>query len=124
MTFQDLADFLAFSLLLLILSFFMLFYNDFSVACMRPNLRYGKHQKRKGVKSHHCTIGFDPLHNSDNRLTMDQAQELGERFCREQFPGHLAIICAHPDGHNQFGNIHVHIVINCLWIEMCRCFPI
>ena len=27
------------------------------------------------------------------------AQELGERFCREQFPGHQAIVCTHPDGH-------------------------
>ena len=29
-------------------------------------------------------------------------------FCREQFPGHQAIVCTHPDGHNQSGNIHVH----------------
>ena len=38
-------------------------------------------------------------------------------FCREQFPGHQAIVCTHPDGHNQSGNIHVHIVINSLRIE-------
>ena len=26
---------------------------DFAVACMRSNLRYGKNQKREDVKSHH-----------------------------------------------------------------------
>lgn len=43
-----------------------------------------------------------------------KAQALGERFCAEQFPGHQALVCTHPDGHNHSGNIHVHIVINSL----------
>ena len=81
---------------------------DFAVACMRSNLRYGKNQKREDVKSHHYIISFDPRDGPDNGLTVDKAQELGERFCREQFPGHQAIVCTHPDGHNQSGNIHVH----------------
>ena len=51
------------------------------------------------------------------------AQELGEKFCREQFPGHQAIVCTHPDGHNQSGNIHVHIVINSLRIENVLLLP-
>ena len=29
---------------------------DFAVACMRSNLRYGKNQKREDVKSHHYII--------------------------------------------------------------------
>ena len=90
---------------------------NFAVACMRSNLRYGKNQKREDVKSHHYIISFDPRDGPDNGLTVDKAQELGERFCREQFPGHQAIICTHPDWHNQSGNIHVHIVINSLRIE-------
>ena len=90
---------------------------DFAVACMRSNLRYGKNQKREDVKSHHYIISFDPRDGPDNGLTVDKAQELGERFCREQFPSHQAIVCTHPDGHNQSGNIHVHIVINSLRIE-------
>ena len=96
---------------------------DFAVACMRSNLRYGKNQKREDVKSHHYIISFDPRDGLDNGLTVDKAQELGERFCQEQFPGHQAIVCTHPDGHNQSGNIHVHIVINSLRIKMCRCCP-
>ena len=90
---------------------------DFAVACMRSNLHYGKNQKREDVKSHHYIISFDPRDGTDNGLTVDKAQSLGEEFCREHFPGHQAIVCTHPDGHNHSGNIHVHIVINSLRIE-------
>ena len=90
---------------------------------MRSNLRYGKNQKREDVKSQHYIISFDPRDGLDNGLTVDKAQELGERFCQEQFPGHQAIICTHPDGHNQSGNIHVHIVINSLRIENVPLLP-
>ena len=39
-------------------------------------------------------------------MTVDRAQQLGEQFCREHFPGHQALVCTHPDGHNHSGNIH------------------
>ena len=42
---------------------------------------------------------------------MEKAQALGLKFCEENFPGHPAIVCTHPDGHNRSGNIHVHIMI-------------
>ena len=96
---------------------------DFAVACMRSNLRYGKNQKREDVKSHHCIISFDPRDGTDNGLTVDKAQSLGEEFCKTQFPGHQAIVCTHPDGHNHSGNIHVHIVINSLRIEAVPLLP-
>ena len=96
---------------------------DFAVACMRSNLRYGKNQKREDVKSHHYIISFDPRDGTDNGLTVDKAQSLGEEFCKEHFPGHQAIVCTHPDGHNHSGNIHVHIVINSLRIEAVPLLP-
>ena len=96
---------------------------DFAVACMRSNLRYGKNQKREDVKSHHYIISFDPRDGTDNGLTVDRAQQLGEGFCKEHFPGHQALICTHPDGHNHSGNIHVHIVINSLRIEEVPLLP-
>ncbi|MFR1973624.1 MAG: relaxase/mobilization nuclease domain-containing protein [Oscillospiraceae bacterium] len=96
---------------------------DFAVACMRSNLRYGKNQKREDVKSHHYIISFDPRDGTDNGLTVDKAQSLGEEFCNEHFPGHQAIVCTHPDGHNHSGNIHVHIVINSLRIEAVPLLP-
>ena len=96
---------------------------DFAVACMRANLRYGKNQKREDVKSHHYIISFDPRDGTDNGLTVDKAQSLGEEFCNEHFPGHQAIVCTHPDGHNHSGNIHVHIVINSLRIEAVPLLP-
>lgn len=64
---------------------------DFAVACMRANLRYEKNQKREDVKSHHYIISFDPRDGTDNGLTVDRAQELGEQFCKEHFPGHQAL---------------------------------
>ena len=96
---------------------------NFAVACMRSNLRYGKNQKREDVKSHHYIISFDPRDAVDNGLTVDRAQALGEEFCRKQFPGHQAIVCTHPDGHNHSGNIHVHIVINSLRIAEVPFLP-
>ena len=56
-------------------------------------------------------------------MTVDRAQELGEKFCAEHFPGHQALVCTHPDGHNHSGNIHVHIVINSLRIEEVPFLP-
>ena len=96
---------------------------DFAVACMRANLRYEKNQKREDVKSHHYIISFDPRDGTDNGLTVDRAQELGEQFCKEHFPGHQALVCTHPDGHNHSGNIHVHIVINSLRIYEVPLLP-
>ena len=96
---------------------------DFAVACMRANLRYEKNQKREDVKSHHYIISFDPRDGPDNGLTVDRAQELGEKFCAEHFPGHQALVCTHPDGHNHTENIHVHIVINSLRIAEVPMLP-
>ena len=96
---------------------------DFAIACMRSNLKYGKNQKREDVKSHHYIISFDPRDAQDNGLTVDRAQQLGEQFCKEHFPGHQALVCTHPDGHNHSGNIHVHIVINSLRIAEVPLLP-
>ena len=96
---------------------------DFAIACMRSNLKYGKNQKREDVKSHHYIISFDPRDAADNGLSVDRAQQLGEQFCKEHFPGHQALVCTHPDGHNHSGNIHVHIVINSLRIAEVPLLP-
>ena len=96
---------------------------DFAIACMRANLHYGKNQRKEDVKSHHYIISFDPRDGPDNGLTVDRAQELGEKFCREHFPGHQALVCTHPDGHNHTENIHVHIVINSLRIAEVPMLP-
>ena len=96
---------------------------DFAIACMRSNLKYGKNQRKEDVKSHHYIISFDPRDAQDNGLTVDRAQVLGEQFCKEHFPGHQAIVCTHPDGHNHSGNIHVHIVINSLRIAEVPLLP-
>ena len=75
------------------------------------------------MKSHHYIISFDPRDAADNGLTVDRAQALGLAYCKEHFPGHQALVCTHPDGHNHSGNIHVHIVINSLRIEEVPFLP-
>ena len=86
---------------------------DFSFAtpCLLANRKYGKNAQHGDIKSHQYIISFDPRDATDNGLTMEKAQALGLKFCEENFPGHPAIVCTHPDGHNHSGNIHVHIVI-------------
>ena len=78
---------------------------------MLANRKYGKNTQHGDIKSHQYIISFDPRDAADNGLTMEKAQALGLKFCEENFPGHPAIVCTHPDGHNRSGNIHVHIVI-------------
>ena len=84
---------------------------SFATACLLANRKYGKNTQRDDIKSHQYIISFDPRDVADNGLTMEKAQALGLKFCSENFPGHPAIVCTHPDGHNHSGNIHVHIVI-------------
>ena len=84
---------------------------DFALSCIRANLRYGKNSKREDIKSHHYIISFDPRDAADNGLTVDRAQMLGLAYCKEHFPGHQALVCTHPDGHNHSGNIHVHTLL-------------
>ena len=75
------------------------------------NRKYNKNNHPDDIKSHQYILSFDPRDAADNGLTMEKAQALGLKFCEENFPGHPAIVCTHPDGHNHSGNIHVHIVI-------------
>ncbi len=90
---------------------------DFALSCLRANMQYKKNSQRQDIKSHHYIISFDPRDAADNGLTVEKAQELGMEYCQKSFPGHQALVCTHPDGHNHSGNIHVHIVINSLRIH-------
>ena len=84
---------------------------SFATACLLANRKYNKNNHPEDIKSHQYIISFDPRDVTENGLTMEKAQALGLKFCKENFPGHPAIVCTHPDGHNHSGNIHVHIVI-------------
>ena len=84
---------------------------SFATACLLANRKYDKNNNPDDIKSHQYIISFDPRDAVENGLTMEKAQALGLNFCKENFPGHPAIVCTHPDGHNHSGNIHVHIVI-------------
>ena len=96
---------------------------SFATACLLANRKYNKNNHPDDIKSHQYIISFDPRDAADNGLTMEKAQALGLNFCKANFPGHPAIVCTHPDGHNHSGNIHVHIVINSLRIYEVPLLP-
>ena len=87
---------------------------SFDMECERLNWQYHKNQKRDEIKSHHYILSFDPKDQMECGLTPERAQQLGMEFASRCFPGHQTIVCTHDDGHNQSGNIHVHILINSL----------
>ena len=86
----------------------------FDMECKELNARYHKNESYDEIKSHHYIISFDPKDATENGLTGERAQQLGLEYAHKNFPGHQALVCTHMNGHNESGNIHVHIVINSL----------
>ena len=84
----------------------------FASECQELNSYYHKNQNFNEIKSHHYIISFDPKDRDECGLTGERAQQLGLTFAKKNFPGHQALICTHTNGHNESGNIHIHIVIN------------
>ena len=87
---------------------------SFDMECKELNAQYNKNHSFDEIKSHHYILSFDPRDMTENGLTGERAQQLGLEYARNNFPGHQALVCTHTDGHNESGNIHVHIVINSL----------
>ena len=86
----------------------------FASECQELNSYYHKNKNFNEIKSHHYIISFDPKDKEECGLTGERAQQLGLTFAKKNYPGHQALVCTHTDGHNESGNIHVHIVINSL----------
>ena len=87
---------------------------SFASECQELNSYYHKNKNFNEIKSHHYIISCDPKDRDECGLTGERAQQLGLTFAKKNFPGHQALVCTHTDGHNESGNIHVHIVINSL----------
>ena len=84
----------------------------FSAECDQVNMTFCKNHSDGEIKSHHYIISFDPKDVTESGLTGEKAQQLGLEFARKYFAGHQTLICTHTDGHNESGNIHVHIILN------------
>lgn len=95
---------------------------NFAAECRKVNKKYGKNKDKREIKTHHYIISFEP-EDREQGLTMEKAQELCLSFAKEHFPGHQMIVCAHEDGHNESGNIHVHIVLNSVRMEDIEPLP-
>lgn len=83
---------------------------NFAELCLKDCIHFNTNRAASDVKTHQYILSFDPK-DKEKGLTLEAAQKEGEKFARENFPGHRAIVCAHPDGANGSGNIHVHIII-------------
>ena len=77
--------------------------SSFAMACLIANRKYGKNGGREDVKTHHYIVSFDPKDAVENGLTMERAQVLGLQFCKDNFPGHPAIVCTPPGRSQQCG---------------------
>lgn len=95
---------------------------NFAAECRRINKKYGKNKDKREIKTHHYIISFEPG-DREKGLTMEKAQELCLSFAKEHFPGYQMLVCAHEDGHNESGNIHVHIVLNSVRMEDIEPLP-
>ena len=90
--------------------------STFARECRKANKQFGKNKKKSEIKTHHYILSFDP-EDRELGLTMETAQRLGMEFAQKHLPGHQALVCTHDEGHNESGNIHVHIVLNSLRIQ-------
>ncbi len=75
--------------------------------CESTNASFLKNQNIADVKAHHYIISFDPRDRDENGLTLETAQKPAINYAKKNIPEHQALICAHPDGHNSAGNIHI-----------------
>ena len=95
---------------------------NFAAECRKVNQKYGKNKDKREIKTHHYIISFEPG-DRERGLTMERAQELCLSYAKTHFPGHQMLVCAHEDGHNKSGNIHVHIVLNSVRMEEIQPLP-
>lgn len=95
---------------------------NFAAECRKVNQKYGKNKDKREIKTHHYIISFEP-EDRDRGLTMEKAQEFCLSYAKIHFPGHQMLVCAHEDGHNKSGNIHVHIVLNSVRMEDVQPLP-
>ena len=86
----------------------------FDMECEDLNRTFHKNLSYGDIKSHHYIISFDPKDSVEGKLTLEDVQRIGMDFAKKNFPGHQAVVCAHDDGENRSGNMHVHIIINSL----------
>ncbi len=90
--------------------------DTWAIECLEANRKYNKNQNRGDVKNHSYIISFAP-EDRDVGLTPSKAHELGKEFAKKNLSGYQTLIYTHDDGHNESGNIHVHIVINSVRVK-------
>jgi len=85
---------------------------SFDKECELTNAHFHKNKKHEDIKNHHYIISYDPADVTENGLTGEKAQAISLELAKQMFPGYQALVVTHTGGHNESGNIHIHIVIN------------
>ena len=82
---------------------------EYPLAAQRLSSQWGKNKKRSEIKSHHYILSFDPR-DKQVGLTTDEAHAMALEFAKRHFGAYVGLVFTHPDGNNESGNIHTHII--------------
>lgn len=85
--------------------------DNFAKQCEMTSLLYRKNQEKDDRKYYHIIQSFSPLDNQ--KLTYEQAHELGKQFAEKNFQGHEVLVVTHKDK----DHIHNHFVVNSVNFE-------
>lgn len=83
---------------------------EYPLAAQQLAKQYGKNKKRSEIKSHHYILSFDPR-DMQVGLTAEKGHAMALEFARRHFGSYVGLVFTHPDGNNESGNIHTHIII-------------
>ena len=83
--------------------------------CKSANDYYSKNQGKNDIKQHQYILSFSPEESAS--LTPQEVMQIGKEWTQENLPGHQAILYVHQDGHNESGNLHVHVNINSVRLQ-------
>ncbi|MGL4790909.1 MAG: relaxase/mobilization nuclease domain-containing protein, partial [Anaerotignaceae bacterium] len=84
---------------------------NFAKECQMTSELYNKNQNKEDRKYYHIVQSFSPQDNE--RLTHEQAHQIGKEFAEKNFKGYEVLIVTHKDK----DHIHNHFVVNSVSYE-------
>lgn len=84
---------------------------NFAKQCEMTSMLYDKNQEKNDRKYYHIIQSFSPKDN--DKLTLEQAHKIGEKFAEKNFKGYEVLVVTHKDKEH----IHNHFVVNSVSLE-------
>lgn len=85
--------------------------DNFAKQCEMTSMLYDKNQEKNDRKYYHIIQSFSPKDN--DKLTLEQAHKIGEKFAEKNFKGYEVLVVTHKDKEH----IHNHFVVNSVSLE-------